>query len=80
MREVVAYGDLESLASSDYYGTIREDVHLAESSNMRRMLKNRGLFESVHLFREISLAIDPEWSNEKQRVRYLALISACLRS
>ena len=80
MRNVVAYGDLESLVSSDFYGMIKGDIHLAESSNMGHMLKSRGYFQSVHLFREIISAIDPVWSKEKQRVRCLALISSCLRA
>lgn len=79
MRRVVAYGDLESLASSDFYRTIKGDVHIAESANMMKMLRSKGLFDNVHLFGDLLKEIDHNWSREEQRIRCLALISECLR-
>ena len=79
MRKVIVYGDLDSLSSSDFYRTIREDVHFAESSRMRNMLKDKGLFDSVFLFKDLISEIVPEWSKENQRIRCLTLISECLR-
>ena len=80
MRRVVAYGDMESLISSNTYRDIKSCIHLAESANMKGMLENNRAFDSVHLFREISNVLDPDWSKEKQRMRCLTIISVCIRS
>ncbi len=79
MRKVVAYGDMESLMSSDLYKTIKGDLHIAESANMMNMLRGREFFDNVHLFGDILREIDHNWSREEQRIRCLALISECLR-
>lgn len=79
MRKVVAYGDLESLVSSEFYEIIKGDVHIAETSSMKDMLKRNKLFDKVCLFGEIVKEIVPGWSREGQRMRCLALISKCLR-
>ena len=80
MRKVVAYGDLESLASSEFYQTIRNDIHIAESANMSDLLLNdKKLFPHVHLFRDFLSSLVPDWSKEGQRIRCLTLISKCIR-
>ena len=79
MRKVVSYGDMDSLVSSEFYKMIQNDVHIAETSSMKDMLKRNKLFENVHLFGEIVKEILPGWSREGQRMRCLALISKCMR-
>lgn len=79
MRRVVAYGDMESLISSDLYKEIEDCIHLAESANMKEMLKKSEYFSSVHLFRDIIDKLDFEWTKEKQRIHCLTLISVCIK-